>query len=83
LYRYKVDEEIPVRNVSSAEPRTKDTVEDEDEQVQGLEREESRLDEDTNIQIDTDKQKEAKSPLRTIRKNHPENQIIGNINEGV
>jgi hypothetical protein len=27
----KVDEEIPVRNVSSAEPRTKDIVEDEDE----------------------------------------------------
>jgi hypothetical protein len=36
----KVDEEIPVRNISSDEPRTKDTVEDEDEQVQGLEREE-------------------------------------------
>jgi hypothetical protein len=79
----KVDEEIPVRNVSSVEPRTKDIVEDEDEQVQGSEREESGSDEDVNIQIDTDKQKEAKSPLRIIRKNHPENQIIGDINEGV
>jgi hypothetical protein len=79
----KVDEEIPVINVSSAEPRTKDTVEDEDEQVQGSEREESGSDVDTNIQIDTNKQKEAKSPLRIIRKNHPENQIIGDINEGV
>jgi hypothetical protein len=36
-----------------------------------------------NIQTDTNKQKEAKSPLRIIRKNHPENQIIGDINEGV
>jgi hypothetical protein len=79
----KVDEEIPVRNVSSAEPITKDTVEDEDEQVQGLEREESGSDEDMNTQTDTNKQKEAKSSLRIIRKNHPENQIIGDINEGV
>jgi hypothetical protein len=79
----KVDEEIPLRNVSNVEPRTKDTVEDEDEQVQGLEREESGSDEDTNIQTDTDKQKEGKSPLRIIRKNHPENKIIGDINEGV
>jgi hypothetical protein len=31
----KIDEEIPVRNVSSVEPSTKDIVEDEDEQVQG------------------------------------------------
>jgi hypothetical protein len=37
----------------------------------------------TNIQIDIDKQKEAKSPLRIIRKNHPKKQIIGDINEGV
>jgi hypothetical protein len=79
----KVDEEILVRNVSNVEPRTKDTVEDEDEQVQGSEREESGSDEDMNIQTDTYKQKEAKSPLRIIIKNHPENQIIGDINEGV
>jgi hypothetical protein len=51
----KVYEEIPVRNVSSAEPITKDTVEDEDEQVQGSEREESGSDEDMNIQTDTNK----------------------------
>ena len=44
----KFDEEIPVHNVSSVEPRTKDIVEDEDEQVQGSEREESKSDEDTN-----------------------------------
>ena len=79
----KVDEEIPVRNVSSAEPRTEDMVEDEDEQVQGSEREGSRSDEDMNIQTDTNKQKEAKSPLKIIRKNHPKNQIIGDLNEGV
>jgi hypothetical protein len=79
----KVDEEIPVRNVSNAEPRIEDTVEDEDEQVQGSEREESGSDEDTNNQADTNKQKEANLPLRLIRKNHPENQIIGDINEGV
>jgi hypothetical protein len=79
----KVDEEIPVRNVTNAEPRTEYIVEDEDEQVQGSEREESGSDEDMNIQTDIDKQKEAKSPLRIIRKNHPENQIIGDINEGV
>jgi hypothetical protein len=79
----KVDEEIRVRNISSDESRTKDTVEDEDEQVQGSEREEAESDEDVNIQTDTSQQKEAKSPLRIIRKNHPENQIIGDINEGV
>jgi hypothetical protein len=56
----KVNEEIPVRNVSSAEPRIEDIVEDEDEQVQGSEREESGSDEDTNIQTDTNKQKEEK-----------------------
>ena len=79
----KVDEELPVRNISSDESRTEDTVEDEDEQVQGSEREEAESDEDVNIQTDTSQQKEAKSPLRIIRKNHPENQIIGDINEGV
>ena len=36
-----------------------------------------------NIQPDISQQKEAKSPLRVIIKNHPENQIIGDINEGV
>jgi hypothetical protein len=50
---------------------------------QGLEREEVGSDEDVNIQTDTTQQKDAKSPLRIIRKNHPENQIIGDINEGV
>jgi hypothetical protein len=35
----KVDEEILVKNVGSAELRIEDIVEDEDEQVQGLERE--------------------------------------------
>jgi hypothetical protein len=79
----KVDKEILVRNVTNAEPRTEDTVEDEDEQVQGSEREEYGSDEDMSIQTDTDNQKEAKSLLRIIRKNHPENQIIGDINEGV
>jgi hypothetical protein len=79
----KVDEEIPVRNIHSDEPRTKDTTEDEHEEVQGLEREEAESDEDVNIQTNTSQQKEAKSPLRIIRKNHPENQIIGDINEGV
>ena len=49
----KVDEEILVRTVSSDEPRTKDTVEDEDEQVQGSEREEAGSDEYVNIQTDT------------------------------
>jgi hypothetical protein len=31
----------------------------------------------------TNKWKEAKSPLKIVRKNHPENQIIGDINKGV
>jgi hypothetical protein len=51
----KVDEEISVRNVSSVEPRTKYIVEDEDEQVQGSEREEYESDEDTNTQDETNK----------------------------
>jgi hypothetical protein len=79
----KIDEEISVRNVSNVEPSTYDKVEDEDEQVQGSEREESKSDEDTNTLTDTNQQKEAKSPLRIVRKNHPENQIVEDINNGV
>ena len=52
----KVDEEPPVRNISSDESRTEDAVEDEDEQVQGSEREEAESDEDENIQTDTSQQ---------------------------
>jgi hypothetical protein len=42
-----------------------------DEQVQGSKREESETDEDINTQADMDQQKETKSPLRIVRKNHP------------
>jgi hypothetical protein len=59
----KVDEEITVQNVSSVEPSIEDIVEDEYEQVQGLEREESESDEDKNTQADTNQQKEKKPPL--------------------
>jgi hypothetical protein len=79
----KVDEEILVRNVSGVDPRTKDIVKYEDEKVQGSEREESKSDEYMNTLTDKNQQKEAKSPLRIVRKNHPENQIIGDINKGV
>jgi len=36
-----------------------------------------------NTQTNTNQHKEAKSPLRIVIKNHPENQIIGYINKGV
>jgi hypothetical protein len=36
-----------------------------------------------NTLTDTNQQKEAKSPLGIVRKNHPENKIIGDINKGV
>ena len=36
-----------------------------------------------NTQVDTNQQKETKSPLRIVRKNHPKNQIIGDMNKGV
>jgi hypothetical protein len=36
-----------------------------------------------NTQADTNQQKETKLPLRIVKKNHPENQIIGDINKGV
>jgi hypothetical protein len=36
-----------------------------------------------NTLTDTNHQKESKSPLRIVRKNHPENQIIGDISKGV
>ena len=62
---------------------TEDIVEDEDEQVQGSKKEESESDEDTNTSTDTNQQKESKSPLRIVKKNHPENQIIGDINKRV
>ena len=34
-----------------------------------------------NTLTDTNQHKEAKSPLRIVRKNHPENQIIGDVNK--
>jgi hypothetical protein len=49
----KVDEEIPIGNVSSVEPSTKDIIENKDEQVQGSEREESESYEDMNTPTDT------------------------------
>jgi FtsZ-interacting cell division protein YlmF len=79
----KVDEEILVRDVSSVESNIKDIVEVEDEHVQGLEREESESDEDKNTREDSTKQTETKTPLRIVRKNHPKNHIIGDINKGV
>jgi hypothetical protein len=79
----KVDEDVSIRNVNNVEPSIKDIVEDEDEEVQGSGREESESDEDTNTQADTNQQKEEKSPLIIVRKNHPENQIIEDINKGV
>ena len=33
--------------------------------------------------MDTNQQKETKTPLIIVKKNHPENQIIGDINKGV
>jgi hypothetical protein len=79
----KVDEEISVRDVSSVESTTEDIVEVEDEQVQELEREDSESDEDTNTRTDSNQQTERKPPLRIVRKNHPEKQIIGDMNKGV
>jgi hypothetical protein len=43
----------------------------------------SESDEDTNTQVDSTKKTETKPPLRIVRKNHPENQIIGDMNKGV
>jgi hypothetical protein len=36
-----------------------------------------------NTQADTNQQKETKPPFIIVRKNHPENHIIGDINKGV
>ena len=49
----KVDEGVPVREVSNIEYSTEDTAEAEDEQVQELEGEDSGL--DTNILQDSNK----------------------------
>jgi hypothetical protein len=49
----KVDEEIPVRDVSSFESTIEDIVEVEDEQVQESEKQDSESDEDTNTQADS------------------------------
>jgi hypothetical protein len=68
----KVDEKIPLRNVSSIEPTTEDIVEFEDERVQESEREDSESNEDTNTQPDSNRQTETKPPLRIVRKNHSE-----------
>jgi hypothetical protein len=44
----KVDEGVPVREVSNIESTTEDTAEAEDEHVQESEKEDSESDEDTN-----------------------------------
>jgi hypothetical protein len=46
----KVDEGVPVREVSNIDTATKDTTEAENEQVQESEKEDSESDEDTNTQ---------------------------------
>jgi transposase InsO family protein len=79
----KVDEEIPVRDVSSVESTTEDIVEIEDEQVQESEREDSESDEDTNTQADSNQQTTSNPSSRITQKNHPASQIIGEKDKGV
>jgi transposase InsO family protein len=77
----KVDEGVPVREVSNIESATEDTAEAEDEQVQESEGEDSEL--DTNTLQDSNQEIKTKTPSRVIRKNHPEHQIVGHLNQGV
>jgi FtsZ-interacting cell division protein YlmF len=69
----KVDEGVPVREVSNNESATEDTVESEDEQVHESEKEDSKSDEDTNTQADSNQQTTS----------NPASQIIGEKDKGV
>jgi DNA-binding transcriptional MerR regulator len=77
----KVDEGVPVREVRNIESSTEDTAEAKDEQVQESEGEDSEL--DTNTQQESNQEIKTKRPSRVIRKNHPEHQIVGHLNQGV
>jgi transposase InsO family protein len=79
----KVDEGVPVREVSNIESTTEDIVEVEDEQVQESEKEDSESDEDTNTQADSNQQTTSNPSSRITQKNHPASQIIGEKDKGV
>jgi FtsZ-interacting cell division protein YlmF len=79
----KVDEGVPVREVSNIESTTEDIVEVKDEQVQESEKEDSESDEDTNTKADSNQQTTSNPSSRITQKNHPASQIIGEKDEGV
>jgi hypothetical protein len=79
----KVDEGVPVREVSNIESATEDTAEAEDEQVQESEKEDSESDKDTNTQADSNQQTTSNPSSRITQKNHPASQIIGEKDKGV
>jgi hypothetical protein len=73
----KVDEGVPVREVSNIESTTEDTAETEDEQVQESDGEE------TPRQEESGQQSTSNPSSRITQKNHPESQIIGEKDKGV
>jgi hypothetical protein len=66
----KVDEGVPVREVSNIESTTKDIVEVEYEHVQESKKEDSESDEDTNNQVDSNRQTTSNPSSRITPKNH-------------
>jgi hypothetical protein len=66
--------------VSNIESATEEIVEAKDEQVQESKGEDSEL--DTNTLQDSNQEIKTKTPSRDIRKNHPEHQIVGHLNQG-
>jgi FtsZ-interacting cell division protein YlmF len=79
----KVDEGVPVREVSNIESTTEDIVEVEAEHLQESEQEDSKSDEDTNTQAYSNQQTTSNPSSRITQKNHPASQIIGEKDKGV
>jgi FtsZ-interacting cell division protein YlmF len=73
----KVDEGVPVREVSNIESTTEDTAETEDEQVQ------ESYGEETPRQEESGQQSTSNPSSKITQKNHPESQIIGEKDKGV
>jgi hypothetical protein len=79
----KIDEGIPSREVYSNETSTEETAKAKDERVQESENEDSKLDEDSGTQIDSNQQSTTNFSSRIIQKNHPASKIIGERDKGL
>jgi hypothetical protein len=79
----KVDEGVPLREVSNIETTIEDIAEDENEHVQESKKEDSESDEDTKTQADSNRQTTSSPSSIITQKNHHASHIIGEKDKGV